>query len=112
MTAPALPETPLLDKANDLPLLERTQQWAAVNSGTTNLDGLKTVAGFLADAFSVLPGKIALVDPAPVDAVRPDGSVDQVQRGQHLYGAIRPDAPVRILLTGHMDTVFAASTLR
>ncbi|MBF6603410.1 MAG: hydrolase [Sphingorhabdus sp.] len=108
MTAPALPETPLLDKANDLPLLERTQQWAAVNSGTTNLDGLKTVAGFLADAFSVLPGKIALVDPAPVDAVRPDGSLYEVQRGQHLYGAIRPDAPVRILLTGHMDTVFAA----
>jgi len=108
MTTPLLPETPLLDKANDLPLLKRTQQWAQVNSGTTNLDGLKTIAGYLVDAFAVLPGKIELVKPAPVNAVRSDGSLDQVQRGQHLLGIIRPDAPVRILLTGHMDTVFAA----
>ncbi len=106
MTVQTLPETPLLDTANDLPLLERTEQWAKVNSGTTNLDGLKTVAGYLADAFSVLPGEIKLVDPDAVEAVRSDGSVDQVQRGQHLLGSIRPEAPVRILLTGHMDTVF------
>ncbi|MEW4466503.1 hydrolase [Parasphingorhabdus sp. JC815] len=108
MPAP-LSETPLLDKANDLPLLKRTKYWAEVNSGTTNLDGLKTIAGHLADAFSALPGNIELVDPDPVDAVRPDGSLDQVQRGQHLLGIIRPEAPVRILLTGHMDTVFAAN---
>ncbi|HEY9090320.1 hydrolase [Parasphingorhabdus sp.] len=108
MTAPPFPEMTLLDKANDLPLLERTQLWAKVNSGTTNLDGLKLMARYLADAFSVLPGDIELVDPAPVDAVRPDGSLYQVPRGQHLLGIIRPDAPVRILLTGHMDTVFAA----
>lgn len=108
MTAAIFPEMHLLGKANDLPLLERTQHWAQINSGTTNLDGLKIVAHFLADAFSVLPGDIALVDPDPVEAVRPDGSVDQVQRGQHLHGIIRPDAPVRILLTGHMDTVFPA----
>lgn len=108
MTIQTLPETPLLDKANDLPLLERTETWANVNSGTTNLDGLKIVAGQLADAFSVLPGDIELIDAEPVEAVRTDGSVDQVQRGQHLLGTIRPEAPVRILLTGHMDTVFPA----
>ena len=108
MTVPKLPETTLLDKANDLPLLKRTEDWAKINSGTTNLDGLKTVAGYLADAFSVLPGDIELVDPDPVEAVRSDGSIDEIERGQHLVGTIRPDAPVRILLTGHMDTVFPA----
>lgn len=108
MTVQTLPETPLLDTANDLPLLERTEHWAKVNSGTTNLDGLKTVAGYLADAFAVLPGDIELIDPDTVEAVRSDGTVDQVQRGQHLLGTVRPNAPVRILLTGHMDTVFAA----
>lgn len=108
MTIQTLPETPLLEKANDIALLKRTEDWAKVNSGTTNLDGLKTVAGYLADAFAVLPGEIELVEPEPVEAVRSDGSVDQVQRGQHLLGTIRPDAPVRILLTGHMDTVFPA----
>lgn len=103
-----VPESAILEKSNDLPLLKRTEEWARVNSGTTNLDGLKTVAGYLADAFAILPGDIKLLDPDPVEAVRSDGSVDQVQRGQHLHGVIRPDAPIRILLTGHMDTVFAA----
>jgi glutamate carboxypeptidase len=98
----------MLDKAKDLPLLPRTLEWAKVNSGTTNLDGLATVAGMLADAFSVLPGETSLVEPDAVEAVRADGSVDQVQRGQHLVTSVRPEAPVRLLLTGHMDTVFAA----
>jgi glutamate carboxypeptidase len=28
--------------------------------------------------------------------------------GRHLHLTVRPTAPVQILLTGHMDTVFAA----
>ena len=108
MKANILSEQETLDRATDLPLLPRTLEWARTNSGTTNLDGLKSVAAMLADAFSVLPGDTRLVEPEPVDAVRADGSVDLVRRGQHLVATIRPEAPVRILLTGHMDTVFPA----
>ncbi|WP_425500193.1 hydrolase [Parasphingorhabdus halotolerans] len=97
-----------LEEAASLPLLDRTLSWSGVNSGTTNLAGIKTVAGMLADAFSALPGDVSLVDPSPVEAVRTDGTIDQVERGQHLVASIRPDAPTRILLTGHMDTVFPA----
>ncbi|MEO9600386.1 hydrolase [Parasphingorhabdus sp.] len=107
MKANSFPEQETLEKASELPLLARTLEWAKVNSGSGNLDGLKTVAGMLADAFSVLPGDIQLLDPEPVDAVRADGRVDQIQRGQHLVASVRPEAAVRILLTGHMDTVFA-----
>ena len=108
MKAESLPEQATLEEAIALPLLPRTIAWAEVNSGTTNLDGLQTVASLLADAFSVLPGDTRLVDPAPVEAVRADGTVDQIQRGQHLMVSVRPEAAVRILLTGHMDTVFPA----
>lgn len=108
MKADSFPEQQMLESAVSLPLLPRTLEWAKINSGTTNLDGLATVAGMLADAFSILPGETSLIDPAPVEAVRADGTVDQVQRGQHLITSVRPEAPVRILLTGHMDTVFAA----
>ena len=108
MKANILSEQETLDRATDLPLLPRTLEWARTNSGTTNLDGLKSVAAMLADAFSVLPGDTRLVEPEPVEAVRADGTVDQVERGQHLVATIRPEAPVRILLTGHMDTVFPA----
>lgn len=96
----------LLDRANDLALLDRTLAWSKVNSGTTNLEGIGTVGAMLADAFSILPGDIHLVETEPVEAIRPDGAIDQVQRGKHLTVSVRPDAPVRILLTGHMDTVF------
>ena len=108
MKVNSLPDQATLDKAIDLPLLARTLQWAEINSGTTNLDGLGKVASMLADAFSVLPGDVKLIAPDPVEAVRADGSVDLVQRGQHLVASIRPDAAARILLTGHMDTVFPA----
>jgi glutamate carboxypeptidase len=108
MKSNSLIEQKTLDLAIGLPLLPRTLEWAKTNSGTTNLKGLETVAGALANAFSILPGETRLIDPEPVEAVRADGTVDLVQRGQHLVTSIRPDAPVRILLTGHMDTVFAA----
>ncbi|MEQ8742899.1 hydrolase [Parasphingorhabdus sp.] len=108
MKADSLSEKATLERASGLPLLPRTVEWAKTNSGTTNLDGLKTVARMLADSFSILPGNTNLVDPEPVEAVRPDGTVDRIQRGQHLIVSVRPQAPVRILLTGHMDTVFPA----
>jgi glutamate carboxypeptidase len=98
----------VLESAAAAPMLAQVERWAAVNSGTGNLAGLKTVAGMLADGFAALPGDVRLVAPEPVDAVRADGTVEQIERGQHLHLRVRPDAPVQLLLTGHMDTVFAA----
>lgn len=89
-------------------MLAQVERWAAINSGTGNLAGLKTVADMLADGFAALPGDIHLVAPSPVDAVRADGTVETVERGSHLHLSVRPAAPVQLLLTGHMDTVFAA----
>jgi glutamate carboxypeptidase len=101
-------ETDTLEIAAHAPMLDQVQQWAAVNSGTGNLTGLNTVAGLLADAFSTLPGDLRLVDPDPVETVSSAGAITQIKRGQHLHLCVRPDAPLQILLTGHMDTVFAA----
>jgi glutamate carboxypeptidase len=98
----------LLRQAEDLALLERTLEWSAINSGTTNLDGLAKVAQALAEAFSVLPGTATLQPPDPVESVASNGAVQPITRGQHLLVTVRPEAPVQILLTGHMDTVFAA----
>ena len=89
-------------------MLAAVERWAAVNSGTDNLAGLRTVAGMLADAFSALPGDVRLVAPDPVEAVDPDGGIRTIERGAHLHLRVRPDAPVQLLFTGHMDTVFPA----
>ncbi|WP_439486079.1 hydrolase [Blastomonas fulva] len=99
-------ERACLETIDQTAMLSQVERWAAINSGTGNLAGLAQTAQLLADAFSALPGDVRLIDPAPVDAVRADGSIDTIQRGQHLVVQVRPQAPLRLLLTGHMDTVF------
>src|SRR5205085_9644838 len=69
---------------------------------------LDRMAGLLADAFAALPGELKTVDPARVEAVDPRGATIAIEHGKHLHLAVRPDAPVQLLFTGHMDTVFAA----
>ncbi|XUU60441.1 hydrolase [Erythrobacter sp. HA6-11] len=87
-------------------MLAQVQEWCAINTGTANLDGLAEQASVLAGAFASLPGEVELVDPAPVTAVAADGKEFEKPHGQHLVLRVRPQANRRILLTGHMDTVF------
>lgn len=108
MTSLTATETATLERAADAPMLAQVERWAAVNSGTGNLAGLKNVAGQLADSFAALPGNLRLVAADPVESVDAAGRVSTIQRGDHLHVRVRPDAPVQLLLTGHMDTVFAA----
>lgn len=108
MTALTAPEQAALERAADAPMLAQVERWAAMNSGTGNLAGLAEIAGTLADAFAALPGAVRLVAPDPVESVDAAGQVRNIERGAHLHLSVRPDAPVQLLLTGHMDTVFAA----
>jgi glutamate carboxypeptidase len=101
-------ESQAIAQASAEPMLAQVEAWAAVNSGTANRAGLKAMAGLLADAFSDLPGELQLEGAAPVEAVDPDGSVRNIAHGQNLHLTVRPQAPVQLLFTGHMDTVFAA----
>ena len=87
-------------------ILGQVQNWAAINSGSGNLDGLATTANLLADACSTLPGEVTLVEPEPVDRVLSDGTVTTVTHGRHLLMTVRPECPAQLLFTGHMDTVF------
>src|SRR3546814_21138402 len=61
----------------------------------------------MVNAVSSRPGSWRLSDPEPVEMLRPDELITQGEHGRHLHLNVRPEAPVRILLTGHMDTVFA-----
>ena len=91
-----------------MPMLDRTLAWAAINSGSGNLPGLALQAEALAEAFAPLGSTPSLVEGAPVTRIAPDGSTVDVRHGRHFRQVIRPDAPVRVLLTGHMDTVYPA----
>lgn len=104
-------ERAAIERAQAAPMLARTEAWAAINSGTRNLAGLQRMAEALAEAFSALPGALALVPPEPVETVTPDGGVQPLAHGEHLHLVVRPEAPIQMLFTGHMDTVFGADHL-
>jgi len=99
-------EQQAVERAAGEPMLDQVLAWSAINSGSRNLPGLERVAAVLADAFSVLPGQIEFVDPAPVETVDSAGRNVTLEHGQNLRLKVRADAPVQLLLTGHMDTVF------
>jgi glutamate carboxypeptidase len=90
------------------PMLDQATSWAALNSGSRNLAGLEAVAALLADAFAALPGALSPKEPAPVEAMGADGRLEPVAHGSNLHLVVRPEAPIQLLFTGHMDTVFGA----
>ena len=101
-------ERSAVEQAGAAPMLAWTESWTAINSGTRNLPGLARMADALAAEFSRLPGALGLIDAALADSVAADGTRQEIAHGRNLHLAVRPDAPVQILLTGHMDTVFGA----
>jgi glutamate carboxypeptidase len=99
-------ERDAVERAAAEPMLDQVLAWAAVNSGSRNLGGLERMADLLTDAFSALPGVLRLENPAPVEAVDSSGRTIAIEHGRHLHLTVRPTAPMQLLLTGHMDTVF------
>jgi len=101
-------EREAVERAAAEPMLDQVLAWAAINSGSRNLGGLERMAELLADAFAALPGALRLDHPQPVENVDPAGKTAKIKHGRHLHLTVRPTAPVQLLLTGHMDTVFGA----
>jgi hypothetical protein len=99
-------ESAVLERCADEPMLAQVEAWAAINSGSAHLEGLACMAETLADAFSSLPGELVLFEPEPVQGVGADGALLTLGHGSNLHLTVRPEAPVQLLLTGHMDTVY------
>jgi glutamate carboxypeptidase len=101
-------ERTIVERASAEPMLDQVLSWVAVNSGSRNLGGLERMAELLADAFSALPGVLRLETAATVENVDGAGRTVEIPHGRHLHLTVRPTAPVQLLLTGHMDTVFGS----
>jgi glutamate carboxypeptidase len=99
-------ERAVVERARAEPMLDQLLGWAAVNSGSRNLAGLERMADLLVDAFAALPGLLRLESPAKVETVNSAGHTIAIEHGRHLHLTVRPTAPVQLLFTGHMDTVF------
>ncbi|MGY6662267.1 MAG: hydrolase [Glycocaulis sp.] len=89
-------------------MIASVRRWSDINSGSRNAAGLEAMQAELTDAFSRLDARIETVELAPSETVTPDGEIRPVEYTAALKVSARPDAPIRIVLTGHSDTVFAA----
>ncbi len=83
-------EAGLIDTIDGTAMLAQVQAWSAINTGTRNLAGLAQQAAVLADTFASLPGRLALVEPAPVTAIAADGQPFAVPHGAHLLLSCGP----------------------
>ncbi|GAB4265277.1 MAG: hydrolase [Deferrisomatales bacterium] len=81
-------------------LVDRTARWARVNSGSCNPAGVRAMGKLLEGEFETLGGECGFL-PVP-DPRRPGGG----RPPEVLVVRKRLDAPVRVLLVGHVDTVF------
>jgi glutamate carboxypeptidase len=99
-------EQAAVERAAAEPMLDEVLAWAAVNSGSRNLGGLERMADLMTDAFAALPGALRLEQGEAVETVDSAGRPTTIAHGRHLHLNVRPMAPVQLLFTGHMDTVF------
>ena len=86
----------------------RLKEWCAINTGSANLEGLAAMHGALGEAFAALGGDVETVPSAPQSVVTAKGEIVDRRLGDCVRIVKRPQAPIRVLLAGHMDTVFAA----
>jgi len=87
-------------------MVARVKAWSAINSGSRNADGLEAMRAELETAFAPLGGEITAVELAPSTTIELDGEIRDVEYTPAFRLTRRPDAPVKIVLTGHHDTVF------
>jgi glutamate carboxypeptidase len=87
-------------------MIATVKDWSRINSGSRNADGLESMRKVLSEAFAELEGEVSAVELEPSTTVELDGEVRDVPYTPSMKVSKRPDAPVRIVLTGHHDTVF------
>ena len=87
-------------------MLEQVVAWSNINSGTMNLPGLERFAGVLRQAFATLSGEIMDIELAPAESVDDRGEIRRSPLGKAISITKRPNAPRRIFLCIHMDTVY------
>lgn len=87
-------------------MLEKLLALSALNSGTENIPGLEQMLEEFKQLFSPIADEIETLDPQSHDRVDHEGVKHTEKYGKILSVKKRTDAPVKVLLCGHMDTVF------
>ncbi|MCH9763401.1 MAG: hydrolase [Gammaproteobacteria bacterium] len=95
----------ILDSHQDI-MLEQLHTFCNINSGSQNLDGLSRMLDALKQAFMPLVDEAETIQLPPILDISLSGDETHRAVGPILYLRKRPHLSRRVLLSGHMDTVF------
>ncbi len=89
--------------------VDRIVQWSNINTHSHNVSGLERFATMVSQAFAELDcEKETRFSTSAKEAGAPNNSAE-VNVGPVLRFWKRPEAPVQVLLVGHLDTVFSVN---
>jgi glutamate carboxypeptidase len=86
-------------------------EWSSINSGSDHLEGLNRMSAAIFPKLEALDGAVRHIHLPPTTRLNQDGQAVSIQHGSALYAFKRPDAPIKVLLGGHFDTVYSAHSL-
>ena len=87
-------------------MVEQLHQFCQINSGSENLMGLNTMHDVLKNAYTPFADEIESVTFPAVPIITMQGDITQQTLGNALIIRKRPELTKRVLLCGHMDTVY------
>lgn len=88
-------------------MLSQLHQFCEINSGTKNIQGLGKMREALRFAFQGLADEIHAYTFPPITSITLQGENAHFNCGEALFIRKRPHLKRRVLLCGHMDTVYA-----
>ncbi|MBA2651516.1 MAG: M20/M25/M40 family metallo-hydrolase, partial [Tatlockia sp.] len=89
-------------------MVNQLYQLCEINSGTDNLLGLALIRQALSASFKPIADQIKELEFPEITTVNMAGESISKQCGKALFISKRPELKRRILLSGHMDTVYGA----
>lgn len=95
--------------ANKKNMVDQLHQFCEINSGTTNLAGLAVMAKTLHSAYESIADTIHSKKLNPLSLINMTGNSAVQHFGDALFISKRPHLKRRILLSGHMDTVYSTT---
>jgi glutamate carboxypeptidase len=87
-------------------MIEQLHHFCEINSGTSNIHGLAQMATALQTAYHPLADQIHVKKLNPLSVINMSGDTVIQHCGDALFIRKRPHLKRRVLLSGHMDTVY------
>ncbi len=90
-------------------MINRLHQFCEINSGTENLAGLSLMHKTLSTFFAPISDQVEDLQFSAIQTISMEGEVIYQTCGNGLFIRKRPQLKRRVLLSGHMDTVYEST---